>query len=164
MVVGAGRIAFYLTQMLSEMGIKLKIIEIDRKKCEEFADLLPNTLIINGDGTDEALLLSENIGEMDAFVSLTGMDEENLISALVAKQKGAKKVISKISRSNYMAVIQNLGIDNVVCPKLTTTDQILKFIRGNSIESLHRILEGQAEILEMIAKEDSKVLNIPLKN
>ena len=73
------------------------------------------------------------------------------------------KVISKISRSNYMAVIQNLGIDNVVCPKLTTTDQILKFIRGNSIESLHRILEGQAEILEMIAKEDSKVLNIPLK-
>lgn len=163
MVVGAGRITYYLTQMLSEMGIRLKIVEIDRQKCEEFAELLPDTLIINGDGTDEGLLLSENIGEMDAFISLTGMDEENLIAALVAKQNGAKKVIAKISRMNYMAVIQKLGIDNVICPKLTTTDQILKFVRGNSVETLHRILEGQAEIIELIAKGDSKIINIPLK-
>ncbi|HCJ56451.1 Trk system potassium transporter TrkA [Lutispora sp.] len=163
MIVGAGRIAYYLTKMLHEMGIKVKIIEIDREKCDEFADLLPNTLVINGDGTDEEVLLSENIGEMDVFISLTGMDEENLISALIAKQNGAKWVVSKISRINYMGVVTKLGIDSVICPKITTTNQILKYVRGNSIETLYRIVEGQAEILEFIPKQGSKMLNIPLK-
>jgi trk system potassium uptake protein TrkA len=163
MVVGAGRIAYYLSHMLNEMGIRSKLIEIDREKCEEFIDLLPDTLIINGDGTDEGILQSENIGEMDAFVSLTGMDEENLIAALVAKQNGAKKVIAKISRTNYMSVINKLGIDNVICPKLITTGHILKFIRGNSVETLYRIVEGQAEILEFIASRDSRIIDIPLK-
>ncbi len=163
MIVGAGRIAYYLTKLLYEMGAKVKIIEIDREKCTEFAELLPYTLIINGDGTDEELLLSENIGEMDVFISLTGMDEENLVSALIAKQNGAKRVVSKISRMNYMGVISKLGIDNVICPKIITTNQILKYVRGNSIESLYRIVEGQAEILEFISKEDSEILNIPLK-
>jgi len=163
MVVGAGRIAYYLSRMLHDMDIRLKIIEIDREKCEEFVDLLPDTLIINGDGTDEGVLQSENIGEMDAFIALTGMDEENLIAALVAKQNGAKKVIAKISRTNYMSVIHKLGIDNVICPKLITTGHILKFIRGNSVESLYRIVEGQAEILEFIANRDSRIVDIPLK-
>ncbi|HHY78550.1 MAG TPA: Trk system potassium transporter TrkA [Clostridiales bacterium] len=163
MVVGAGRIAYYLSQMLHDMDIRSKIIEIDREKCEEFIDLLPDSLIINGDGTDESLLQSENIGEMDAFIALTGMDEENLIAALVAKQNGAKKVIAKISRTNYMSVINKLGIDNVICPKLITTGHILKFIRGNSVESLYRIVEGQAEILELIANRGSKIIDIPLK-
>lgn len=163
MIVGAGRIAYYLTKLLYEMGAKVKIIEINREKCTEFAELLPHTLLINGDGTDEEVLLSENIGEMDVFISLTGMDEENLISALIAKQNGAKRVVSKISRMNYMGVVSKLGIDNVICPKIITTNQILKYVRGNSIESLYRIVEGQAEILEFISKEDSEILNIPLK-
>ncbi|MDD4835395.1 MAG: Trk system potassium transporter TrkA [Lutispora sp.] len=163
MIVGAGRITYYLTKMLYEMGIKVKILEIDREKCDEFAELLPNTLIINGDGTDEELLLSENIGDMDLFISLTGMDEENLISALIAKQSGAKRVISKISRINYMGVVTKLGIDSVICPKIITTNQILRYVRGNSIETLYRIVEGQAEILEFIPKGDSKIINIPLK-
>lgn len=163
MIVGAGRIAYYLTKLLYEMGAKVKIIEIDREKCTEFAELLPNTLIINGDGTDEEVLLSENISEMDVFIALTGMDEENLISALIAKQNGAKRVVSKISRMNYMGVVSKLGIDNVICPKTITTNQILTYVRGNSIESLYRIVEGQAEILEFISREDSEILNIPLK-
>ena len=125
--------------------------------------MLPNTLLINGDGTDEEVLLSENINEMDVFIALTGMDEENLISALIAKQNGAKRVVSKISRMNYMGVVSKLGIDNVICPKIITTNQILTYVRGNSIESLYRIVEGQAEILEFISKEDNEILNIPLK-
>ena len=163
MIVGGGRIAYYLTKLLNDMGAKVKIIEIDREKCINFAEMLPHALIINGDGTDEELLLSENIGEMDVFIALTGMDEENLISALIAKQNGAKRVASKISRMNYMVMVNKLGIDNVICPKVITTNQILKYIRGNSIESLYRIVEGQAEILEFIPKEDSKIINIPLK-
>lgn len=163
MIVGAGRITFYLTKLLHNLGARVKIIEIDTKICNEFAELLPNALIINGDGTEEEFLQSENIGEMDVFISLTGMDEENLISALIAKQNGAKRVVSKISRINYMSVINKLGIDNVICPKIITTNQILKYVRGNTIESLYKIVEGQAEILEFVVKEDSKIINIPLK-
>ncbi len=145
------------------LGAKVKIIEIDMNKCTEIAESLPSVLIINGDGTDEEFLLSENIGEMDVFIALTGMDEENLISALIAKQNGAKRVVSKISRINYMKVINKLGIDNVICPKIITTNQILKYVRGNTIESLYKIVEGQAEIIEFIVKKDSRILNIPLK-
>lgn len=163
MIVGGGRITFYLTKLLQTLGAKVKIIEIDMEKCTEIAESLSNVLIINGDGTDEEFLLSENIGEMDVFIALTGMDEENLISALIAKQNGAKRVVSKISRINYMRVINKLGIDNVICPKIITTNQILKYVRGNTIESLYKIVEGQAEIIEFIVKKDSRILNIPLK-
>ncbi len=163
MIVGAGRIAFYLTQLLLDLGAKTKVVEIDTDKCTEFAELLPNALIINGDGTDEEFLLSENIGDMDSFIALTGMDEENLISALIAKQNGAKRVVAKISRINYMGVINKLGIDNVICPKIITTNHILKYVRGNTIESLYKIVEGQGEILEFQANEDCKILNIPLR-
>ncbi len=162
-ITGAGRITFYLTRLLLDLGAKIKIIEISLDKCTEFAELLPRALIINGDGTDEEFLLSENIGEADVFISLTGVDEENLISALIAKQNGAKRVVSKISRINYMNVISKLGIDNVICPKIITTNQILRYVRGSNIETLYKIVEGQAEVLEFIVKEDSEILNIPLK-
>ncbi len=163
MIVGAGRISFYLAKLLHGLGAKIKVIELDMEKCTEFAELLPNVLIINGDGTDEEFLLSENLGEMDVFISLTGMDEENLISALMAKQNGAKRVVSKINRINYMTVINKLGIDNVICPKLITTNQILKYVRGSTVETLYKIVEGQAEILEFIVNESSKIIGIPLK-
>ncbi len=163
MIVGGGRISFYLIKLLRKLGAKVKVIELNMEKCTEFAELLPNVLIINGDGTDEEFLLSENIGEMDVFISLTGMDEENLISALIAKQNGAKRVVSKINRINYMTVINKLGIDDVICPKLITTNQILKYVRGSTVETLYKIVEGQAEILEFIVNEDNKIINIPLK-
>ncbi|MCK9218132.1 MAG: Trk system potassium transporter TrkA [Firmicutes bacterium] len=163
MIIGASRISFYLTKLLHGLNAKVKVIELDMEKCTEFAELLPHVLIINGDGTDEEFLLSENIGDMDVFISLTGMDEENLISALIAKQNGAKRVVSKISRMNYMTVINKLGIDNVICPKLITTNQILKYVRGSTVETLYKIVEGQAEIIEFVAKDDCKILNIPLR-
>lgn len=163
MMIGGGRIAYYLTNMLLEMGTKVKIIEMEEEKCRELAELLPDTLVIHGDGTDEELLRSENIQDMDGFISLTGMDEENLMSALLAKQNGVKKVVSKISRMNYINIVKGVGIDNVICPKLITTNQILKYVRGSKVESLYRITEGQAEIVEFIAGDSSNYLNIPLK-
>ncbi len=163
MIIGGGRITIYLAKILMELDIKVMIIEKDIDKCIELSELLPRALIINGDGTDEDLLKSENLMDMDAFIAMTGMDEENFMSSLLAKQNGVKKVIAKISRTNYINIIKNLGIDSVISPKLTTTTLILKYIRGNNVESLYRIIEGQAEIVEFNVDSSSKITNIKLK-
>jgi len=164
MIMGGGRIAIYLANLLMEMDIKVKILEIDKEKCIELSEMLPESLIINGDGSDEELLQSENISNMDAFIAMTGIDEENIMSALIAKQNGAKKVIAKISRLNYVNVAQNLGIDSVISPKLITSNQILTYVSRNNVETLHRIIEGKAEIIEFIVERNSKIINTKLKN
>lgn len=163
MILGGGRISYYLTNLLTEMGMKVKIVEIDRERCMELTELLPKALVINADGTEEEVLLSEHIDSMDGFIAVTGVDEENLLSSLLAKQNGVKKVIAKISRINYINLVKSLGIDNVISPKLITANQIIKFVRGDKIESLYRIVEGQAEIVEFIANESSPRINKPIK-
>jgi len=169
MVVGGGIIAHYLAMNLKLNDIKVKIIEIDRERSIELSEMLPDTLVINGDGTDKALLDSENLGEMDAFIALTGRDEENLISAMLAKQSGVKKVIVKTTRIDNPALFHELGMDSVVNPKLITANYILKYVRGlsnavgNPAETVYKIVDGEAEVLEFIANKNTKFLNIPLK-
>ena len=168
MIMGGGRIAYYLAKYLDGMGIKVKIIEIDRKRCVELTELLNNVLIINGDASEEDILLSENLREIDAFISVTGRDEENLMAALLAKQHGVKKVVAKINRTSYAGVIKNLGLNNVVSPKLITANYILRYVRGlqnamgNPVNSLYRIMNDKAEAIEFTANQFTKVLNIPL--
>ena len=170
MVIGGGRIAYYLTKSLEETGMRVKIIELDYDKCVSLTELLPETLIINGDGSDEKLLESENLSEMSAFISLTNRDEDNFMSALLAKQANVPKVITKISKNNYLNLIKNLGIDSIINPSLITTNLILKFVRGlknalgNQIESLYRIINNQAEAVEFTIKEKADFLDVPLKN
>ena len=169
MIVGGGRIAYYLAKFLEETGMRIKIIESDHERCIALSELLPEALIIHGDGSDETLLHSENLQEMGAFVSLTGHDEENLVLALAAKQAGVQKVIAKISRNNYLNLIKNLGIDSIVNPGQITTNLILLFVRGlknalgNPIKSLYRIVNNQAEALEFTINEPARFLGIPLK-
>jgi trk system potassium uptake protein len=164
MIMGGGRIAIYLANLLTEMDMKVKILEIDKEKCIELSELLPDSLIINGDGSEEELLQSENISDMDAFISMTGIDEENIMAALIAKQNGAKKIIAKISRLNYLNVAKNLGVDSVISPKLITSNRILTYLKRDNIETLYRIIEGKAEIIEFIATKESKVSNIKIGN
>lgn len=164
MIMGGGRIAIYLANQLIEMDMKVKILEIDKEKCIELSEMLPDSLIINGDGSEEELLQSENIGDMDAFISMTGIDEENIMAALIAKQNGAKRIIAKISRLNYLNVAKNLGVDSVISPKLITSNRILTYLKRDNIETLYRIIEGKAEIIEFIATKNSKVLNIKIKD
>lgn len=170
MIVGGGRIAYYLTSLISDMGMKVKIIELDRERCVELTELLPDTLVINGDGSEEDLLKSENLSDMGAFVSLTGRDEENLMTALLAKQSGVPKVIAKITRMSYYGLVKNLGIDSIVSPKHIITDQIIKYVRGlknaggNAAESLYRIINGKAEIAVYLAGDSLKFLDIPIKD
>jgi trk system potassium uptake protein TrkA len=171
MIVGGGRITYYLANNLSDMGMKFKIIENSMERCLELSELLPNSLIINGDGTDEELLQSENLSDIGAFISMTGNDEQNLISAMLAMQNGVKKVIPKINKMNYIEIAQKkLGIDSVISPKTIITDHILKYVRGlknakeSTIESLLRVVDGKAEIAEFIAGDSAKCLNIKLKD
>lgn len=171
MLLGGGRIAYYLAHYLDDMGMRVKIIEIDRLRCVELAELLPHALVICADGSDESVLQSENLTDMDAFVSLTGRDEENLIAALLAKQSGVQKVIAKITRISYYAsVMKNLGIDNVVSPRLITANYILRYVRGlknateeDAINTLYRIMGDQVEAIEFTASKSTKFLNTPLK-
>lgn len=163
MILGGGRISYYLASKLIDMGMIVKILEIDKERCIELSELLPKALIINADGTDEEVLLSENIKGMDGFIAVTGVDEENLLSSLLAKQNGVKKVITKINKKNYSNILNNLGIDNIISPKDIIANQILKYVRGHNIESLYRILDGKVEILEFIISKESKLLNVPLK-
>ncbi|MGI6086195.1 MAG: Trk system potassium transporter TrkA [Acetivibrionales bacterium] len=169
MVVGGGMIAHYLAMNLKLNDIKVKIIEVNKERSIELAELLPDTLIINGDGTDRTLLDSENLSEMDAFIALTGRDEENLISAMMAKQTGVTKVIVKTTRIDNPELFHNLGVDSIVNPKLITTNYILQYVRGlsnavgNPAQTVYKIVDDKAEVLEFIANKSTKFLNIPLR-
>lgn len=163
MIIGGGRIGYYLAKGLERLDINVKIIEQDLERCKELAEGLDNALVLHGDGTDLTLLKAENIEGMDAFLAVTGYDEENLMVSVLAKQMGAKKVIAKVSRSNYTSVLETIGIDNAVSPKLITASDILRIVRGGRIVSISLLIGGRAEVLEIIPQEGAPILDKPLK-
>ena len=169
MIVGGGRIAYYLAKQLSETGVRSKIIENNPKRCEELSELLPDSLIICGDGTDDRLLAAESLPQMDAFVSVTGMDEENLMTALLARHAGVRHAIAKINRTGYAAVIEGMKLDRIVSPKLLTTNAILRYVRGlsnalgNTINTLYPIADNLAEAIEFTANSSTRFLDTPLR-
>ncbi len=168
LILGGGRISYYLAKIIAGMGVRLRMIEIDEAKCNRLSDELDNVLIINADGTDQDLLDSENVGECGALICLTNRDEENIIAGMYGARKGAKKVIVKVNRFNTMEVMEDLGIDSVVSPKLTTANVILRSVRAlndskNSVvEKVYGMLGGQVEAYEFTALEGAPYLNIPL--
>jgi len=164
MILGGSDIGIQTALILNRLGIKTKLIEVSPEKCEKLAEILSNTLIINGDGTNIDLLKSEGIESTDGLVTVTGIDEENLLVALLAKHLGTKRVIAKIDRTNYIPILEKLGVDAVVNPRITTASAILRFIRKGEILSLTLLKEGEAEIIELVAKSTSGIINQPLKD
>ncbi|MGI5875855.1 MAG: Trk system potassium transporter TrkA [Dethiobacteria bacterium] len=164
MITGGGKTAFYLSRELEQLGVNIKIIEENMERCRELTEGLNNALILHGDGTDVDLLRSENVEGMDAFIAATGFDEENLLVSLLAKQLGAKKVVAKVSRSDYMPILETIGIDNAVSPKLIIAKDILRIIRGGKILSMSLLIGGRAEVLEIIPQEGTPVINKRLKD
>ncbi|WP_027631481.1 Trk system potassium transporter TrkA [Clostridium hydrogeniformans] len=170
MISGGGKIAYYLTESISKIGAKVTIVEKEYDRCEKLNELLPEAIIINGDGTDQDFLESENLKEMDAFIALTGRDEENLISSLFALNAKVNNVIAKITRVNYNGIVKQVGVQSVVSPKMVTANKIIGYLRalknknGSSIKNLYKIVEEKAEALEFLANETTKCLNIPLKD
>ncbi|MFW6130004.1 MAG: Trk system potassium transporter TrkA [Atribacterota bacterium] len=164
LILGGSNIGIQTASLLNKIGIKTKLIEVNKAKCEKIAELLPQTLVINGDGTNIDLLKEEGIETIDGFVAVTGYDEENLLVSLLAKHLGTKKVIAKISRTNYIPILERIGINAIVNPRLTTASAILRFLRRGEMISLTLLKEGGAEVIELVAHEYSKVLNKPLKS
>ena len=159
--------------MLGELGIKVKIIEQDMDKCNKLTDMLPKASIICADGTDRDVLIEEGIDSVDSFVSLTGIDEENIIVSMYAKQNGINKVITKINRLSFMDIVEGMGIDSLVTPKDITADVILGYVRAmdniskianNEIRTLYRIVGNNAEAIEFRVYENPDIVGIPLKD
>ncbi|MCD8037014.1 MAG: Trk system potassium transporter TrkA [Clostridiales bacterium] len=171
LVIGGGRIAYYLCRFLADVNIQVKLIEIDRDRCYEMNEILPNCVIINGDGSDYELLDEEDISSFSSVVTITGRDEENLLTALYATRAGVPKVVAKINRASYDEIIESFGIDSVISPKNLTAVQIVGFVRAlnNSIdyaniEALYHIVDGKAEALEFLATDRTHNLGIPFKD
>ncbi len=170
MIIGGGKTSYYLAKQLLEMGIEVKIVELDMKRCEELSVLLDDALIINGDGADEALLTREGIKDMESFIALTGMDEENILLTLYAKQNPNTKVITKINRITFNKVIEDLELGSVVYPKYITAETIIAYVRakknsiGSNIETLYHIFDDRAEAIEFRIEKNSPVAEIPLKD
>lgn len=171
MIVGGGTAAYYLALMLLNLGISVKIIEKDKKRCDELSTLLPNAIIINGDGTDQTLLDEEGIHYTNAFVPLTGIDEENIMLTLYARHVSSAKVITKINRITFKDVINSLDLGSVVYPKSLAAEAIVAYVRAKSassqhseVETLYHMFDFKAEAVEFNVKEDSAVTNIPLKD
>lgn len=162
MIVGGGKTGFYLAEKLSEFGAAVKLIEKDKERCRYLSTHLNNVMVLHSDGTDLELLEEENIAEMDAFVTATGYDEENLLLALTAKQHGVADVISKVSHENYRDLITRMGVDMVLNPLNITASDILRFIQGDKKIISSLLVQGQAEIMEVVAHSHMTMLDVPL--
>ena len=168
MIIGGGKAAYYLAQKLIEGGTSVKIIELDRQRCEELSVLLPKAVIINGDGTDVDLLKEEGIEYVESFVPLTGIDEENVLLTLHARQISDAKVITKINRINFKDVISGLDLGSVIYPRYITSEAIIGYVRAktesgdSNIETLYHLFDHRAEAIEFKVYEDSKVTDTPL--
>ncbi len=163
LLIGCGIVGFYLAKLIDkEQNVDLKIIEHSRSRCIEVADILEDALVLNGDGTDVSLLREENIENMDVVVAVTDSDEKNLLCTLLAKQLGAKKVIARADRPDYLPLFEMVGIDMAVSPREATVNEVLKHTMGRGIQTLTTIEGEKAEIIEYTASERSKIVGKPL--
>lgn len=162
-ILGGGRLAYYLSISLLTRGMSVRIIEIDKARCQYLAERLGNALIIHGDATDINLLREEGVFNSDAVVSVTGFDEENLLIGLMCKQSGAGRVIAKVSRPGYVPVIEKFGIDMAVNPVLITAADIIRYVQGGNIRSLTMIAGGKAELTELVIQQGAYVLDDTLE-
>ncbi|MGB7649904.1 MAG: Trk system potassium transporter TrkA [Gallionella sp.] len=155
MIVGGGNIGRRLAKAL-ENTYQVKLIEFNKKVCAKLAEDLSNTLVLNGDGTDEKLMQQEHVDEVDVFCALTNDDENNIMSALLAKQGGARKVIALINRSAYVDLVQGGKIDIALSPAQVTIGSLLAYVRQGDVVAVHSLRRGAAEALELVAHGDRK--------
>lgn len=170
MILGGGKSSYYLAKKLISLGADVKIIEKRLDRCEFLASELPEAVIINGDGAQQELLLEEGISNMDAFVSLTGMDEENIMLSIFASMQNVPKVVAKINRDELLTMAEKLGVETIVSGSDLSTNIIVRYARalenskGSNVETLYQLMDGKAEALEFKVVEGSKVIGIPFKD
>ena len=168
MIVGGGKVTYYIAKYLQEnhMKCRLKIIDMDKDRCDFLADAFPGATIINGDGTDQDLLIREGIENTDAFCALTGFDEENIMLSLYAGKLSSKaRLVTKINRIGFENVISEMNLGSMIYPKLIVADYIVQYVRalqnsqGSNVETLYKIANGKAEALEFKVKDDPELVN-----
>ncbi len=168
MIVGGGEIAHYLTGILRRTGISVKIIEKERRVCEDLCVQWPDVSIVHGDASDQDILMEEGIATASAFVALTNLDEENILLSLFAKSMGKGKVVTKINRIEFNDVIKHLELDSTIYPKHITAEQIIRYVRaagntvGSNMETLYHIIPGKVEAAEFLVHDTSEVTDTPL--
>lgn len=169
-ILGASRISYYLAKQLLAGGNKVTIIDMDEKRCREFSSQLPEATMIMGDGAEQELLIEEGIDRSDAFLALTGMDEENILVSMFAKSRGVKKVIPKVNRDELYKMAENMGLDTLVSPKHIVSDIIAKYARalknslGSNVETLYKLMNGSVEALEFNATAEFRGIRTTLKD
>lgn len=170
MIIGGGRMGFYLGKLLLDAGMDVKILELDESRCEELSQLLPGATIIHGDGTDQRILLEEGIEHMDAVVAMTGIDEENILLALYAKRTTHAKVIAKINRDSYDGIVESLDLGSVFYPRSICADNVVRYVRGMqasdayaSMETLCKIAGEKVEAMEFRVTASADFCGIPLQ-
>jgi len=155
MILGGGRIGFYVAKTMEERNLNVKVIEKDIERCKFLLKSLKKSVILNGDGSDQKLLEEENIQDMDVFAAISNNEELNIMASILAKSLGVKRVITIVNKTDYLPLANNLGIEAVLSPRLITASTILKYTRSANILSLTTIAEGKAEIMEAEVKEGS---------
>ena len=164
MVVGGGRIGLRVARLLESRSINTKIVEKSAERCAFLAEQLNKTIVLHGDGSDQGLLIEENIREMDVVLTLTDDEETNILASLLAKRMGARKAITKISKFSYFPLMKAIGLEQVVSPRLSAINSILQHIRRGKVLSAISIKGEQAEVIEAVAMETSDIVGKPLKN
>ena len=168
MVIGGGKISYYLSKQMLEFGAKVKIIESNSEVCLSLAEKLPEATILHGDGTNEKLLAEERISDMDAIISLTGIDEENVLMSLYARSVSKAKIVTKINRTTFSHIIDAMDLGSVFHPRYIAADFIVRFVRalansqGSNVETLYKIVGNKVEALEFRATANSAVCGIAL--
>lgn len=166
-VIGGGKIAYYLSKKLTESGVAVKIIEQNEKRCTELSAELAKVSVILGDGSEQELLEEEGVKTFDACVPLTDKDELNVMLSLYAKEQGVGKVITKVDRPSVLDMVRSLGLDTCLSPKTVIANHVLRFARSRqsqekSVRSLYKI-HDKAEAIEFVIKEENGITGVPLK-
>lgn len=169
MILGGSRTAYYLARLLEAGGSRVTLIEKNAAAAQELSGLLPKTMVIHGDGTQQDLLLEEDLTSQDALVALTGMDEENILMSIFASSRNVPKVIAKINRDEMASLAEQLGLDTVVSPRSIVSDVLVRYARalqnsmGSRMETLYQLMDGKAEALEFLVGDEPDLVGIPLK-
>ncbi len=171
LIVGGGKSAFYLAQELLQMGIEVTIVEKRRQRCEELSNLLPKAIILNGDGTSEELLEEADLEHAESFVALTGLDEENILLTLHARNISKAKVITKINRITFRNAISTLDLGSVIYPRYITSEAIVAYVRAkknsmnsNNVVTLNHLCDSRVEAIEFRVNESSAVTGKRLRD
>lgn len=169
MMIGGGRIAYYFCQLVSKNKYDIKLIERDHETCKTLSESFSKVDIIEGDGTDQSILEAEGIENIDAFLALTGVDEENIITSMFAKKRNAKKIITKVNNSNLNSMMETIGMASVFSPREIIVNQVLSYIRakankrGSNVKTLYKLVDQRVEALEFNVKKKGRIVGVPLK-